>query len=204
MCAAKDPTLPSPGDSIPRWVNDLGRLHFFSKSDGDQVKAKANGLSIGLDHVKVALGVTAVGLTALKLDFTALKIDEKGIVFLGKQKVTWPHARDDKAKGEAAEKRINKNIKRFDKKIGKAQWDQNVARRSGGQSYLQARADKSYGKLKKLEEGIVAAQRELERIKRDDDAKKRTTEKLRGDESGNIARVTQEVARLSSALAGGS
>lgn len=203
MCAAKEPTLPSPGDAIPGWVNDLGRL-YFSKDDGDQVKAKINGLSLGIDHLKLAFGALAVGATLFKADFTAAKVDEKGVVVFGKQRITWPHARDDKAKGEAAEKRINKNIKRFDKKIGKAQWDQDVARRSGGQSYLQARADKSYGKLKKLQEGIVAAQGELKRIQADDAAKKSTTEKIRKDESGEIARVTQEVARLSSALAGGS
>ncbi|MFJ2406195.1 hypothetical protein ACIOUE_33360 [Streptomyces xanthochromogenes] len=200
MSAAKDPTLPSFGDSIPGWLNDLGRLYFFSKADGDQIKAKVNGLSIGLDHLKVALGVTAVGLTAIKLDFTALKIDEKGIVLFGRQKVTWPHARDDKAKGEAAEKLLKKQLNNVDTRISRVEHLSTATRNSGGNAYLQEMTGKEFKKLQKMQQKINAAQQELKRIHDADASKKNATQKLREDESGEIAKVSRAVERLSAAL----
>ncbi|MEU8965453.1 hypothetical protein AB0C89_27595 [Streptomyces sp. NPDC048491] len=200
MCAAKDPTLPSFGDSIPGWLNDLGRLYFFSKADGDQIKAKVNGLSIGLDHLKVALGVTAFGLTAIKLDFTALKVDEKGIVLFGRQKVTWPHARDDKAKGEAAEKSLGKQLDKVDARISRVERLHTANQNSGGHRYLQKMAGKEFEKLQKMQKKITAAQQELKRIHDADASKKTATQRLRDDESGQIAKVSLAVERLSAAI----
>ncbi|MFD3412830.1 hypothetical protein [Streptomyces cyaneofuscatus] len=80
--------------------------YFWTKSEADTFKHKYNGLSTTVEYMKVALAGLSIGATVAKFDFTYLKVDEKGIVVGGVQKYTWPHARDDKGKAEAAEKKL--------------------------------------------------------------------------------------------------
>ncbi|MFQ6198440.1 hypothetical protein [Streptomyces sp. NPDC000405] len=218
MCAAKDPTFPSPGDAIPGWLNDLGRL-YFSKEDGDQVKAKVNGLSIGVDHLKLAMGVMAVGATAVKFDFTGLKVDEKGIVLFGKQKVTWPHARDDKAKADAAEKLINKRFGKYKSEVAEIKHLLEAKKNAtGDSSYLSKRLERRLKRLERSHEKAENAQQTLKNIHAADESKKSGHKKLRDDESGDFKKMSQDVSRtkgevnalrqatshLSGELAGGS
>ncbi|GAA2439483.1 hypothetical protein ACFPFX_07220 [Streptomyces mauvecolor] len=192
---------PSPAKGpIPEWLNDLGRLHYFSKEEGDLLKSKVNGLSVGLDYVKLGLGVTALGLTAVKIDFTALKIDEKGIVLFGKQKVTWPHARDDKAKGESAEKAMTKRMDKIDARIREVSRLRTAAANNRDDKYLQKKFARDFGKLQKMQSKIEKAQQELKRVHAADESKKGNTRKLRDDESGDIARTAQAVQRLTVAI----
>ncbi|WP_438292261.1 hypothetical protein [Streptomyces sp. HUAS TT7] len=65
-------------------------------------------LSGSIEGLKVGLGAIALGFTPVKVDGALFKMDEKGIVYAGKQKWTWPHARDEKQKQEAADKRASK------------------------------------------------------------------------------------------------
>lgn len=204
MCAAKDPTFPSPGDAIPGWLNDLGRF-YFSKEDGDQVKAKVNGLSIGVDHLKLAMGLMAVGGTAVKFDFTGLKVDEKGIVLFGKQKVTWPHARDDKAKADAADKFLNKRLDKYKSDAAEIKYLRDAKKNAvGNSSHLSKQLDKRLKKLEKNQAKAENAQQTLKNIHTADESKKAGHKKLRDDESGDLNKMSQAVSRLSRELAGGS
>ncbi|MFD7339280.1 hypothetical protein ACFV98_25185 [Streptomyces violascens] len=100
---------------LPDWLNDPARM-FFTRSEADQVKAKLNGLSVGVDYMKVAVGGLALGFTPVKIDAALLKIDEKGIVWTGRQLWTWPHARDaDKRRDRAANRQHKKVLKREQK-----------------------------------------------------------------------------------------
>ncbi|MGW3656300.1 hypothetical protein ACWD6R_11570 [Streptomyces sp. NPDC005151] len=89
----------NPNDSV--W-------HFRTKDEADGVKHKLNGMSTSVDVLKVAAGFAAFGFTPFKIDASFFKMDEKGIVIAGVQKWTWPHARDEKAKLEAADKKLVK------------------------------------------------------------------------------------------------
>jgi hypothetical protein len=80
--------------------------YFWTKDEADKFKHKLNGLSTSVDALKVAAGFAAVGFTPLKIDASAFKMDEKGIVIGGVQKWTWPYARDEKAKLEAQDKKL--------------------------------------------------------------------------------------------------
>ncbi|MFF5130767.1 hypothetical protein ACFY41_28050 [Streptomyces syringium] len=204
MSSDKDPTIPSPGDSVPGWVNDLGRL-YFSKADGDQVKTKINGLSIGIDHLKLAVGLLATGATAVKLDFTGIKVDEKGVTVLGRQRVTWPHARDDKAKADASEKLIGKVLGKFDNQVREVETLRTAVRNSTGDNkYLQKRLDKAFAKLQRMQLEIDKAQTTLKNVNSSDEAKKAGHKKYRDDETRELARAEAAVRRLEVALAGGS
>ncbi|MFI9239726.1 hypothetical protein [Streptomyces sp. NPDC053079] len=196
MCAAKDPTLPSPGDAVPGWLNDLGRL-YFSKEDGDQVKAKVNGLSIGVDHLKLAMGLAAVGATAVKLDFTGLKVDEKGIVLFGKQKVTWPHARDDKAKADTAEKLLNKRLGKYESEVVELRRLVRAKENSAGDSsYLTKQIKKRIERLERLQGKADKAQQTLKTVNATDESKKAGHKKLRDDENGELKRMSQTISRV--------
>ncbi|MFE9121301.1 hypothetical protein [Streptomyces sp. NPDC007172] len=85
---ADDPTL-RVSDYGVHDLWDWPRL-WFSKGDGDAVKQKINGLSLGLDYVKIALTGVALGFTPIKLDVTGFKLDEKGISIAGVTRMEWP------------------------------------------------------------------------------------------------------------------
>ncbi|CAL9302722.1 hypothetical protein [Streptomyces sp. NPDC095602] len=70
-------------------------LHYWTKSEADKVKHKLNGLSTTVEGLKIAVGVVGLGFTPFKFDASVLKGDEKGIVFLGRQLVTFPWAKDE-------------------------------------------------------------------------------------------------------------
>ncbi|WP_216589646.1 hypothetical protein [Streptomyces brasiliscabiei] len=85
----------------------LGVNTYFTQDEGQWVKKIAvgashsvTGLKADLEGAKAAIAGVALGLTLFKADFTAFKIDEKGISFLGRQKFIWPHARDDEERGD--------------------------------------------------------------------------------------------------------
>ncbi|MCZ4117883.1 hypothetical protein [Streptomyces sp. H39-S7] len=91
--------------------NDL--IHYlWTKDEVSAVKHKLNGISTTVDVLKFALAGISLGLTPVKIDFTGLKIDEKGVVLAGVQKFVWPYARDAKAKLEAASKKFDLSTKK--------------------------------------------------------------------------------------------
>ncbi|MGI5481264.1 hypothetical protein [Streptomyces lavendofoliae] len=75
-------------------TNDEKVLHYWTKDEADKVKHKLNGLSATVEGLKIAVGVVGLGFTPFKFDASVLKGDEKGIVFLGRQLVTFPWAKD--------------------------------------------------------------------------------------------------------------
>lgn len=103
--------------------------YFWTKDEADKFKHKLNGLSTSVDILKVAAGVAALGITPAKIDASIFKMDEKGIVIGGVQKFTWPHARDEKAKLEAADKKLLKLSQRAEKAHSTANNAVTMARR---------------------------------------------------------------------------
>lgn len=125
---ADDPTLRLSDhiENLPDWP----RL-WFSKGDGDALKQKVNGLSIGLDYIKL-------GLTPVKADVTGFKVDEKGISFFGITLKEWPwvqasswkniwmgkkaRAEEQKKKDEAAQEKeaaeiLSRNLRQAHRRI---------------------------------------------------------------------------------------
>ncbi|MFI5700147.1 hypothetical protein ACIA78_08905 [Streptomyces xanthochromogenes] len=89
----------------------INEFSYVVNSFGVTINGWSNTISVlsgSIEGLKVSIGLLAVGFTPLKIDGALMKVDEKGIVFAGKQKWTWPHARDEKQKQEAAEKRASK------------------------------------------------------------------------------------------------
>ncbi|WP_434594988.1 hypothetical protein [Streptomyces sp. A5-4] len=80
-------------------------LEFWTKEQADTYKHKLNGVSTTVEGLKVAVGLLSVGFTPFKIDISMLKGDEKGIVFRGRQLVTWPWAAEDQ---ERADKKLVK------------------------------------------------------------------------------------------------
>ncbi|MFE9116888.1 hypothetical protein [Streptomyces sp. NPDC007172] len=80
--------------NLAKNITELSRL-WFSQKDGDTVKQKINGLSVGLDYTKVALAGLALGVTPVKIDWTLVKVDEKGVSILGVTRKEWPWIRAD-------------------------------------------------------------------------------------------------------------
>ncbi|MFV8130678.1 hypothetical protein [Streptomyces syringium] len=107
-----------PAETGPLIPDFIGRQ--FVTKEFDPLKRKVNDLSISvngisasLDVVKLGLGAVALGLTPVKIDATGFKVDEKGGVFFGRQLWVWPHAKDDKAKLEAAQNKADRKAQKF-------------------------------------------------------------------------------------------
>jgi hypothetical protein len=177
--------------------------YFWTKDEADKVKHKLNGLSTSVDVLKIAAGVAAVGFTPIKIDAAILKVDEKGIVFGGVQKWTWPHARDEKAKLEATEKKMLKLDQKTqdaarDAKnaIAMAQRIQSGAGAGGWESDADAkRAEKAQKKASEAFEGTVDAYRSLAKMTKDAEEKKRIVEEQR-------KAVAQSLGTMSSTIDG--
>ncbi|NWF26948.1 hypothetical protein HW130_11815 [Streptomyces sp. PKU-EA00015] len=118
---------------------DESVLYFWTKGEADAFKHKLNGLSTTVDLLKVGVAGVALGFTPVKIDPTLFKVDEKGITWAGVQKWTWPHARDEKGRLEAAEKRLDKIQKRADASYSRSEKAlrnaQEMARRAGAGSW---------------------------------------------------------------------
>ncbi|MFF8830645.1 hypothetical protein [Streptomyces sp. NPDC015131] len=92
-------------------------LHFWTKNEADTFKHKLNGLSTTVEGLKIAVGVVGLGFTPFKFDASVLKGDEKGIVFLGRQLVTFPWAKD---KDEREDRKLVRLAERAEKAGDKA------------------------------------------------------------------------------------
>ncbi|MFE9539724.1 hypothetical protein [Streptomyces sp. NPDC006691] len=63
-------------DELPllasKFMNEVREwpLLWFDKKDGDTVKQKVNGLSVGLDYTKIALAGITLAWTPVKIDWT--------------------------------------------------------------------------------------------------------------------------------------
>ncbi|MGW2862791.1 hypothetical protein [Streptomyces sp. SDr-06] len=190
-------------------INDVS---FAVNGLGLTVNGWANtisALSSSVEGVKVGLGALALGFTPVKIDGALLKVDEKGIVFAGKQKWTWPHARDDKQKQEAADKRATKIHGKLNKSGENAQ-----------SSVAAARLDpRDTEKVRKAREDVAAfrtayynarpeiqrAQRMRDEAKAAEDATKRARERVQQDTRAigqTVQSLGRQIATLESELVG--
>ncbi|MFJ9855766.1 hypothetical protein [Streptomyces sp. NPDC101150] len=68
-------------------------FYLWKKDEVDAQKHKLNGLATTVEGAGIRFHGLALGLTPVRIDFTGLKIDEKGMVLAGVQKWTCPHKR---------------------------------------------------------------------------------------------------------------
>ncbi|MEV6775191.1 hypothetical protein [Streptomyces syringium] len=174
------------------------------------MSGSVTALSGSVEGLKVSLGLVAMGVTPVKFDAAALKVDEKGIVFAGKQKWTWPHARDAKQQQEAADKRAEKLHGQVDK-----------AKNTAEESLERARLNpRDADAVRKAQQDLAAyrtayrnARPDIERAKRMRDEAKEA-ERASQQTRDHIQRNSQQSARyahdmqreidgLSNSLAGG-
>jgi hypothetical protein len=158
-------------------------LNFWTKSEADTYKHKLNGVATTVEFLKFGFTGLALGLTPVKIDFTGLKVDEKGLVVAGVQKWIWPHARDAKAKLEAADKKLAAGVKKADKAYlaaKRAQRSANVlaaASRSATEANSSSRLDyergiaaekaqKSLKEAQKVHKSVRRLYREVHRMER--------------------------------------
>lgn len=98
-------------------------LHYWTKDQADKFKHKLNGLSTTVEGLKVAVGVVGLGFTPFKFDASVLKGDEKGIVFLGRQLVTFPWAKDEAERDDRKLIRLTERAERAERNAEKARRD---------------------------------------------------------------------------------
>ncbi|MFI9580440.1 hypothetical protein ACIHCQ_00980 [Streptomyces sp. NPDC052236] len=67
---------------------------FVEKTQHATLVKKVNDLNFTVDYIKIGLAGVALGITAVKIDFTLFKVDEKGISLFGKTFRTWPWAEE--------------------------------------------------------------------------------------------------------------
>ncbi|UIX31511.1 hypothetical protein [Streptomyces sp. GQFP] len=178
--------------------------YLWTKDEADKFKHKLNGLSTSVDILKIAAGVAAIGFTPLKIDAAILKVDEKGIVFGGVQKWTWRHARDEKAKLEAADKKLLKLDQQTEKAAEDAKRAITMAQRlqsNAGETGNWAtdaemkRAEKSQKKAGETFKETVDVYRSITKMAHDAEEKKKATEDQR-------KRVEQSLGAMSSKIDG--
>jgi DNA repair exonuclease SbcCD ATPase subunit len=113
-------TPPPPPESGFRkaleWVaTEVGHVQGFKNRmdylDGEMVTQKhmLTGLQTSITQAKAEFAVMSLGLTLLKADITAVKLDEKGVTVFGRQVKAWRKA--DKAK------MYDERIARLEKKL---------------------------------------------------------------------------------------
>ncbi|MGI5457048.1 hypothetical protein ACQEWB_28585 [Streptomyces sp. CA-249302] len=176
--------------------------YLWTKDEADKFKHKLNGLSTSVDILKIAAGAAAIGFTPLKIDAAILKVDEKGIVFAGSQKWTWPHARDEKGKLEAADKKLVKLDQRTKEAAEEAKRAISIAQRLRGSTgeagnwavdAEKKRAEKAHKRAGEAFEESVEIYRSIARMAHDAEEKKKNVEDER-------KRVVQSFGAMSSKI----
>ena len=82
-------------DGIPQGVRDVLQL-YFRKDEAKTLAMKVTVINHTLDYLKIGLAAATTGFTVFKADFTAIKIDEKGVSWLGNTRWTFPWANPEK------------------------------------------------------------------------------------------------------------
>jgi hypothetical protein len=183
--------------------------YFWTKDEVDGFKHKLNGLSTSVDLLKVAASAAAIGFTPFKIDASIFKMDEKGIVIGGVQRWTWPYARDEKAKLEAADKKLLKLSQRTEAAHLDAQRAVNMAQRlqsqAGGAGNWAIEAETKRAKKAQTEAGdtfkkTVDVYRSVQKMARDAEAKKKTVEDQRKDVGQSLGTMSSNIDRLRTKL----
>ncbi|MEX2985342.1 hypothetical protein [Streptomyces sp. C36] len=172
-------------------VNRMGMTVNGMTATMSTLSGSVTALSGSVEGLKISLGLVAMGFTPVKVDGALLKVDEKGIVFGGKQKWTWPHARDSKQKQEAADKKA----KVLHSEVGAAKA---TAKESVRQAQLDptnaAKVAKARRDLSAFRTAYFNARPDIERAKAmRDDAKKAERDAKKARE--NIRRDTEAAGR---------
>ncbi|WP_167157658.1 hypothetical protein [Streptomyces sp. MBT27] len=151
-----DPTLRS-----SNYTGDLSKIYewprlWFSKGDGDAVKQKINGLSIGLDYTKVALAGVALGVTPVKVDFTGFKLDEKGINILGVTRWEWPWISPERDWAKKLKEVLQGKKKTAAEQSKKEEAQQKEERASLAAENLRKDVGRAHRRIDRLERGVAA------------------------------------------------
>ncbi|MFH9419991.1 hypothetical protein [Streptomyces sp. NPDC017529] len=188
-------------------------LYLWTKSEADVFKHKLNGVATTVEFLKFGFTGLALGLTPVKIDFTGLKVDEKGIVIAGVQKWTWPHARDAKAKLEAADKKLAAGVKEADKAYRTAKRAQERAsrlaaapRRGGaaspsfGQDYERVtaaeKAQKSLKEAQKVQKDVRRMYQEVHRLERKASQEAKSVADARKASSSSFVQIRKDMRAL--------
>ncbi|MEU2513074.1 hypothetical protein [Streptomyces syringium] len=176
----------------------------FVKSEYDPLKKKVNdlsvtvnGLSVGVDSAKVAFAGFSGGGTLLKADFTGLKMDEKGITFMGRQLTTWSWAQSDSDRAESrasrAQTRLSNAQIAFNGSLANAQRSPTLINR--------LQLDHELKELEKARRDAGRAQIKIREIARDSAQKKKDSEANLKRASDAYKQVNKEISGLRRAVA---
>ncbi|MBB5940078.1 hypothetical protein [Streptomyces zagrosensis] len=136
-------------------------LYLWKGEQYDAHKKKLNGISTTVEGLKIGLAIVSTGLTVLKADLAIVKVDEKGVTFLGKQWWTWPHARNTGEKEAAAEKEFLKRVKKVQDTANEATRSVKIVKRRQEQLASSARHSGSLYSEHNLATAKAQAERDL-------------------------------------------
>ncbi|MEU6141401.1 hypothetical protein ABZ848_13655 [Streptomyces sp. NPDC047081] len=191
--------------------------YFWTKDEADKIKHKLNGLSTSVDILKVAAGVAAFGITPIKIDAAFFKMDEKGIVVGGVQRFTWPHARDEKAKLDSAERKLVKTSQQAEKAYAEAARATGMAKRLqdrlGASSWgattetknavnAKKEADKAFSEMKETNLAIARMAQEAEDKKKIIARQKEDAEASLKSMESRLSTLSTKMRELESVAAG--
>ncbi|MCA6095140.1 hypothetical protein LE181_23595 [Streptomyces sp. SCA3-4] len=191
-------------------VNKVGLTVNGMTATLSTMSGSVTALSGSVEGLKVSLGLVAMGVTPIKFDAAALKVDEKGIVFAGKQKWTWPHARDAKQKQEAADKKASKTHGRVEKAKETATASVERARLNPRDAEAARKARQDIAAFKTAYRNARSDIERAKRMRAEADEAEKATKKSREkiqrdmqDYSRAAQNLNRTVDRLSRSLAGG-
>ncbi|MEU3610911.1 hypothetical protein ABZ725_01160 [Streptomyces sp. NPDC006872] len=159
------------------------------------LKGDVTGMQFALNIMKAEIAGLAIGVTAVKFDYTFFKVDEKGISWRGRQLVGWKYAdaaksfsakieRNQRALGKA-QKKLETKLDRFEKSQAKrkeALTDRDAAKRRLTSAQNRAAARPSVlntSRVETAEKALRKAEKALERFDKKHDKAKKKAEKIR-------------------------
>ncbi|GAA5057229.1 hypothetical protein [Streptomyces similanensis] len=200
-------------DFVPEPVRNAFRL-YYSKDEAANLVMKVTTINNTLDYLKIGLAAVSTGLTVVKADFTFLKIDEKGITWLGNTVKPFPWAKEgdkwwrrvvsqkkidefeDKEKEKEKLKKEQEELKKLRPYVDKTFYRQSRAAGLNQRiNHAQNTADQAKTKAQSAENKV----NELRRSLRTAGENAKQTERVRNQ---NFTTTRDSVNKLSQALAG--